>query len=169
MPSWQVVGWTLPFTYSFYFNNFYSACLVLLNWIALLFVVQSRAQISYRRPTVQSEVFFCGFIRLHVVQRLWMSGFIPPFPLYAFIAYFTFTFAYCLYIMSNSLLTNLPTTLHIIVRSSVYLFCEELNNNNNNCSLLTEFNPSFSWDYLPINSGVWTTDSFVNLAIAINA
>ena len=83
-----------------------------------------------------------------------MSGFIPPFPLYAFIAYFTFTFAYCFYIMSNSLLTNLPTTLHIIVRSSVYLFCEELNNNNNNCSLLTELNPFFSWDYLPINSGV---------------
>jgi hypothetical protein len=72
--------------------------------------------------------------------------------------------------MWNSLLllTNLYTIMHNILMTSVSLFhfCEENNNNNN---LLTEYSPSFSLDYFPINPGVWTTDNLVKWAVAINA
>jgi len=79
--------------------------------------------------------------------------------------------------MWNSLLllTNLSTIMHNILITSVSLFnfCEENNsnnnNNNNNNNLVTEFKPSFSWDYFPINPGVWSTDNFVKWALAINA
>jgi hypothetical protein len=60
--------------------------------------------------------------------------------------------------MWNSLLllTNLSTIMHNILITSVSLFnfCEKNN-------LGSEFIPSFSWDYFPINPGVWTTDNFV--------
>lgn len=70
--------------------------------------------------------------------------------------------------MWNSLLLlpNLSNIMHNILITSVGLFnfCEDNNNN-----LVTEFSPSFSWDYFPINPGVWTPDDFVKWAVAINA
>jgi len=172
--SWQVVGWTSAFNFYFYFNNFYSTCLVPLNWTALLPDFQSRVQISYGRPTIKPEVFFVILFvsRDSEVQNEWICTSTSPIRVHSIYRdNFTFPLAYCLHIMWNSLLllTNLSTIMHniLITNVSLFNFCEDNNNNNNN--LVTECNPSFPWDYFPINPGVWTTDNFVKWAVAINA
>ena len=177
MLSWQVVGWTLAFTFYFYFNDFYSACRVPLKWTALTFSPGFKSLTEYLLSNL--KFFVILFVTCDSeVENEWIC--ISTFPIRVHSVCrdnCTYTLGYCLHIMWNSLLllTNLSIIMHNILISTVSLFnfCEEINsnnnNNNNNNNLVTEFKPFFSWNYFPINHGVWTTDNFVKWAVAINA